>query len=65
MPAILMNKNLSAEDRGSRDKGLQLVARFENLVQTDEGFRRWLQVGFDQIASGQVVIFGDSGWKEK
>ena len=52
-----MNEKITAEDREARDKGLQLVVRLENLAKTDEGFRRWLQVGFDQVEAGQVVAF--------
>jgi hypothetical protein len=54
---ILMDEYLSPEDRDARAKGLALVARFEHLVETDEGFRRWLQAGLDQVQAGQVYAF--------
>jgi hypothetical protein len=37
----------------------------EQFAQHDEGFRRWLQVGFDQIEVGEFVTFDEDGWKEK
>src|SRR5450755_1125702 len=64
MPAIRMAENLSEEDREARRKGFRLVARMEHLAQTDEGFRRWLQVGFDQIEAGESVTFSEDGWEE-
>jgi len=59
-----MDEKLSAEDQEAREKGLQLVARLEHLAQTDAGFRAWLQVGLDQIASGQYVTYGEDCWEE-
>lgn len=60
-----MDEKMSTKDQEARDKGLQLVARLEQLAQTDPSFRNWLQVGFDQIASGQSVTYCESGWKEE
>jgi uncharacterized phage-associated protein len=60
-----MDEHLSKEDREAREKGLRLVARLEHLAQTDSGFRRWLQVGFDQVEAGQVVAVGEDGWEEE
>jgi uncharacterized phage-associated protein len=64
LPEEHMDEQMTAEDREAREKGLQLVARLEQLVQTDQGFCTWLQVGFDQIESGQTVTFGIDGWEE-
>lgn len=61
----LMDEQLSREDREAREKGLKLVARLERLAQTEDGFRRWLQVGFDEAESGQVVAVGEDGWEEE
>lgn len=60
-----MDEKMSAEDREAREKGLKLVARLERLAQTNEGFRRWLRVGFDQVEAGQVVAVGEDGWEEE
>ncbi len=60
-----MSEKLSAEDQEARDKGLRLAAQLEELAQTDEGFRNWLQVGFDQVESGQVVPYEMDGCQEK
>jgi uncharacterized phage-associated protein len=60
----LMDEKMSAEDKEARDKGLQLVTRLERLAKTDEGFRRWLQVGFDQVEADQVVALREDGWEE-
>ena len=60
-----IKENLSAEDKEAREKGLQLVAHIEQLAQNDEGFRRWLQVGFDQITAGEFVTFNEDDWKEE
>ncbi len=45
---ILPDEELSPEDLAARKKGLALVARIEQLMQTDEGFRDWFQEGIDQ-----------------
>lgn len=59
-----MDERMSAEDKALRERGLRLVALMEQLAQTDEGFRRWLQIGFDQIETGQVVAANEGGWEE-
>jgi hypothetical protein len=61
---VLMDELLSPEDKEARAKGLALVARFEYLIETDEGFRRWLQTGLDQAEAGEVFAFDESDWKE-
>lgn len=48
---------LSPQELEARRKGEVLVARIECLAQTDEGFQRWLQDGFDEVQAGQVVLF--------
>jgi uncharacterized phage-associated protein len=60
-----MDERMSAEDRALRERGLRLVAQMEQLTQTDEGFRRWLQIGFDQEEAGQVIAVGEDGWEEE
>jgi hypothetical protein len=65
IPAIRMQEKLSADDKEAQEKGFRLVARMEQLAQNDEGFRRWLQIGFDQIEAGEVVTFSEDGWKEE
>lgn len=65
MPIILMDENLSAEDRKAREKGLALAAHIEHLYRTDEGFRRWYHEGIDEIKAGNFVTFSEDGWKEK
>lgn len=65
MPAILMDENLSPEDREAREKGLALTARIEYLYRTDEGFRRWYHEGIDEIEAGHFVTFSEDGWKEE
>src|SRR5258708_4927416 len=62
---ILPDEELSPEDLAARKKGLALVARIEQLMQTDEGFRDWFQEGIDQIEAGQFVIFDENGWHEE
>jgi hypothetical protein len=49
--------DLSPEDQEARRKGLAVVARMEHLAQTDEGFRRWLMIGIEQIEHGECVTF--------
>ena len=65
IPAIPLDEELSPEDREARKKGLALVARIEQLMQTEEGFRDWFQEGFDEIAAGHFVTFSEEGWKEQ
>ena len=65
IPAILPDEELSPEDRESRKKGLALVAHVAQLMQTEEGFRDWIQEGFDEIAAGHFVTFSEEGWKEE
>ena len=59
-----MDEKMFVEDKELREKGLRLVAQLENLAQTDEGFRRWLQVGFSQVEAGHVVAASEDGWEE-
>lgn len=65
IPAIQFKENLSAKDTEAREKGFQLVAHMEHLAQNDGEFHRWLQIGFDQVETGEVVTFDEDGWKEK
>jgi len=65
MPAILMNENISAENREVREKGLALAARIEHLYRTNQGFRRWYHEGIDEIEAGHFVTFSEDGWKEE
>lgn len=65
IPAIPLDEELSPEDREARKKGLALVARIEQLMQTEEGFNDWFQEGFDEIAAGHFVTFSEEGWKEQ
>lgn len=60
-----MDEQMSEKDKDARDKGLLLVARLEQLAKTDPGFQNWLKVGFDQIESGQWIVFDEDGWKEE
>ena len=59
-----MQEGISLEDGRERDKGLQLVARMENLARTNEKFRNWLQIGFDQAEAGQVIALVEGSWEE-
>lgn len=65
IPAILLDEELSPEDREVRKKGLALVAHIEQLMQTEKGFRDWFQEGFDEIASGHFVTLSEEDWKEE
>lgn len=65
MPTILMDENLSAEDREAREKGLALAAHIEHLYRTDVGFRRWYHEGIDEIEAGHFVTFSEDGWNEE
>ena len=64
IPAIRLQEKLSAEDKKAQEKTLQLAARIEHLFETDEGFRGWLQIGFDQVEAGDMVTFDENGWQE-
>lgn len=59
-----MQEGISLEDRRERDKGLQLVAKMENLAATNDKFRSWLKVGFDQAEAGQVIALVEGSWEE-
>ena len=59
-----MNEKISAEDRKEREKTLQLAARLEHLVRTDDKFSRWLQRGYDQVEKGQVIALAEGSWEE-
>lgn len=56
---------LTPEEREARKKGLALVARVQKLIQTDEGFREWIQEGISEIEAGHFVTFDASGWHDK
>ncbi len=51
------------EEREAREKGLQLVARIEQLYHTDEELRHWYPEGIDEIESGHFVTFSEDGWE--
>lgn len=64
MDEYVPDEQLSPEDREAREKGLALVARIVQLMQTDEGVRDWFQEGYDEIQAGHFVTFSEEGWKE-
>lgn len=49
---------MSDKDTEAREKGLQLVARIEQLCANNEGFRQWIQAGIDDIEAGRTMTFG-------
>lgn len=64
-PTVLMDEELSPENREARAKTLQLAANIEHIYRTDEGFRRWYHEGIEEIEAGHFVTFSEDGWKEE